>query len=123
MSFWNSKNIKKTRKVHICEYCGRKIEIGESCNNESGMYEGEFNNYYLCRCLNFISKYSPDLSDGFSSGEFYEEIYNMQIAPCPKCGSDNHREYEWSEDSMKCQFECDDCDEKWEADFSFSSEI
>ena len=119
MSFWESKKIKKTRKPHTCEYCVRKIEIGESCRNEVGVWECEFNNYYLCnRCEKFIEKYDVDLSDGFDRGDFFEEAHHTKLAQCPNCGECNHSEHEWSEDTMKCRYECDECDTAWEADFS-----
>jgi hypothetical protein len=64
MSFWNSKTIKKTRKQHKCEFCGRIILIGSSCSSESGTYEGNFQHYYLCnRCVKFIDVHSCELED------------------------------------------------------------
>ena len=60
------------------------------------------------------------MSDGFTSDDFYDTVYESQEASCPECGSQNHCDHEWSEDKMKCSFECDNCDCKWTADFSFT---
>lgn len=121
MSFWNSKKVKKTRKEHRCEFCSRKIPVGSSCSNESGMYEGDFHNYYLCnRCVEVIYKWDIDLSDGFSRGEFYEHAYERKIADCPACG-ERHGEDEWSEDTMVCFYECGTCDNTWTADYSLGT--
>jgi hypothetical protein len=122
MSFWNSKIVKKTKKKHKCQYCGRIIQIGESCSNEVGTYEGDFNNYYVCnRCCNAIDELHIEF-DG-ELGDFYECIYDYtDLCRCPACGSRKNREREWSDDSMSCTFECDNCDEIWTKDFSFKKE-
>ena len=122
MSFWNSKQIKKSRKDHKCEFCGRKIPKGSSCKYEAGVYEGDFQSYYLCnRCVEAFSEWDIDLSDGFSCGEFYDYAYEHKLADCPECNSSNHRESEWSEDTMSCEYECDNCDHIWTADYSLGT--
>ena len=119
MSFWNSRNINKTRKEHMCIFCLSKIPIGSSCSHQSGMWEGEFNDYRLCnRCLKFIDEYKLDLSDGFSAGDFHEYIHEFDVLNCPNCGRDNHRDCEWSENSYKAEIECDNCGRIWTADVS-----
>jgi hypothetical protein len=86
------------------------------------MYEGDFNNYYLCnRCEEAIIEWDIDLSDGFSVGEFRDYAYGNKLADCPKCNSNNHREYEWSEDGMFCHYECDNCDNIWTADYTLGT--
>lgn len=119
MSFWNSRQINKTRKKHSCIFCQSIIPIGSSCRHETGTWEGEFFDYYLCnRCVKFIDEYKLDLSDGFSAGDFHEYIHKFDVLNCPNCGRDNHRDCKWDENYYKAEFECDNCDEKWTADFS-----
>ena len=120
MSFWESKKIKKTRKLHRCEYCGAWIPIGSSCNNEVGTYEGDFNNYYLCeRCMTFMDIY-VDKSE-YELGEFSEEVYNSNLLNCPKCKSDNHREHKWSDNMQNIGLQCDDCCHIWVVDLSLEA--
>lgn len=42
------KNIKKTRKVHVCELCLRKIPEGFSSRLHKGKTEDGFFTYYTC---------------------------------------------------------------------------
>jgi len=117
MSFWESKKIKKTRKVHRCEYCNILIPIGSSCNNEVGTYEGDFNNYYLCeRCLSFIDIFA-DRSEQ-ELGEFSEELFNTNLLDCPICKNNNRREYEFINNNQSIEIECDDCGNEWVVDLS-----
>lgn len=120
MSFWNSKKVKKTRKIHKCEFCFRTIQTGKSCNYESGIYEGEFQSYYMCdRCIEFISKHDIDLSDGFCGGEFWDCVQNTNLLDCPKCRSPHHDYLKCSEDGLKYKLECNSCGEEYEVDLSF----
>lgn len=122
MSFWNTRDIKSARKPHRCEFCGCKIHPGDSCQSNTGIYDGEFNHYYFCtRCVRFIDLYNLDLSDGFSVGDFYDYIYYAHSC-CPKCGSYNHREHTWDDKQLNCKFECDNCDHIWTQNFEFKDD-
>ena len=47
--FCQSNIVAKTRKDHICEYCGRNIPKGsKNIYHWQGKYEGEFQNSYAC---------------------------------------------------------------------------
>jgi hypothetical protein len=117
MSFWNTIEIKKTRKPHKCAYCGRIIPYGSSCESNSGTYEGDFCYYHICnRCVKFIYVYNCDLEDGFSEGDFYDYINDLSVA-CPECTSLYH-DHEWDNTCMICEYECDDCKHKWNVDYS-----
>lgn len=120
MSFWNSRQVDKTRKKHVCIFCQSTIPIGSSCRHETGTWEGEFNDYYLCnRCVKFIDKCDIDLSDGFSEGDFLEHArYTAIGGSCPACGSHNWCDDDWNDNYYKAEIICDDCGEEWTADFS-----
>lgn len=119
MSFWTARYIKRTRKSHVCMYCGRTIKVWESCYSESGMYEREFQSYYFCaRCDSYIGKYI-DCTEGIST--LHDELVNGEILRCPACGKSNLRAWEYAEDVMSCDCECDDCDHKWVQDLSFEA--
>lgn len=110
MSFWSSKHIKRTQKRHRCEYCGVGIEVGSSCYNEVGTYEGDFNNYYMCeRC----KAARPEMSSEEELGRFEDDLLGSNIIVCPSCGDYNLREYVFSADMMHLDCECDACGTKW----------
>ena len=48
-AFCEVKHVKKTRKSHKCEFCGRTIPAGSpNIYNWAGLYEGDFQNSYAC---------------------------------------------------------------------------
>jgi len=120
MSFWISKIVKHTKKPHRCEFCGVKIPVGSSCHNEVGTYCGDFNNYYLCeRCRTLLtSKQGPWDNDGDELGEFHDILFDSDMLVCPKCGKSNHREYDYSDDMLSIDLECNNCDHKYTVDLS-----
>jgi len=115
MSFWKSRE-HKARKVHKCLYCGRTIEVGEIYDRETGVFEGDFNDYCLClRCLFLVDKYERN---GDELGNFYDTLLEQYLMPCPSCDSINLRTHNFSKDKMSCECECGSCGEKWTADLS-----
>nr|MDD3417570.1 hypothetical protein [Lachnospiraceae bacterium] len=115
MSFWNSRK-HKARKEHKCQYCGKKILIGETYNRETGIYESEFNDYCLCERCRWVLTNIDNESDEL--GDFYDAIFEFDLVSCPSCGSINLREYDMSDDMQTMECECDKCDTKWIADLS-----
>ena len=65
--FGGGKHI-KARKPHRCEWCGQAIAAGESCYNYRGMWQEEWQNWYMHpECEEVYSlNYDPD---GFMPGE------------------------------------------------------
>lgn len=113
MSFWKSKK-HKAKKQHRCEYCGRYIQIGEEYDRETGTFEGDFQDYCLCfRCLFIIDK----LENDEYLGDFYDMVFD-NFLDCPACGKHNLIAYEFTDDRMSCECECDCCREKWIVDLS-----
>ena len=41
------KNVNKTRKIHTCEHCCKKISIGSSAETASGIFEGDAYRWYV----------------------------------------------------------------------------
>lgn len=116
MSFWKSIT-HKAKKKHLCEYCGKTIEVGETYSRETGMYGGDFNDYCLCqRCRSVVSYFINGFRDEL--GDFVEDVIDCDILECPKCGSILHREYEFADDMQSVSLECDRCDNEYTVDLS-----
>lgn len=59
-SFYNAPEVvKKTRKAHVCAYCGKTIPEGTPyIIKESGLWMGDFWKRYSCRdCQPYISEF------------------------------------------------------------------
>lgn len=122
MSFWNSRHVKKTQKTHKCAYCGSKIPVGSSCFHETGTYDGDFNDYRLCeRCGRLINNYRNEFCSENEIGEFTEDLVNTDILDCPNCHKARFSEYDFSEDSLSIEIECDNCDHTYTVDLSFEA--
>jgi hypothetical protein len=65
--FGDGKNI-KPRKPHRCEWCYQKIEAGEICYQYKGMWQGDWQNWYMhLECKgSYALNFDPD---GFTPGE------------------------------------------------------
>lgn len=122
MSFWRSTRVKKTRKVHRCEFCGGKIDIGESCEYSCGISDGyDFTSMYLCdMCDTIYYELSLDWTEGIDEwNEFMcDAIYDVK---CPSCIDDaecSSKDLEWDTDrkAKTISFECNECGHKWTAD-------
>ena len=58
----------KTRKSHRCEWCYQRIEAGVECYHYKGMFQGEWQDWYMhpeCEKV-YMLNYDPD---GFIPGE------------------------------------------------------
>lgn len=67
----------KTRKEHKCEFCGDDIPKGNSAYFVSGIYSGEFINYYWClRCKDFIDNHEECFNSIQENGFEYKEYYD-----------------------------------------------
>jgi hypothetical protein len=45
--FHSTTDIKRTRKVHICEQCNRPISFGSPARHAAGKYEGDFYSMHM----------------------------------------------------------------------------
>ena len=65
------KIIKKTRKIHRCDICGRKIPKGFSAHFYTGINnEGEFFNCYICNTCETLTDEFPDAVLDWYEGYF-----------------------------------------------------
>lgn len=116
MSFWNS-TTHIARKLHRCEYCGKQIGAGEQYSRETGVYDGEFNDYCMCRrCREVWTYLSGEYSDEL--GCLFDDLVNSDVLRCPKCGSVDLSEYDFSDDMLSVGCECDRCGHNYTVDLS-----
>ena len=110
MSFWKESFIKSARKEHTCVYCNKDIKVGDTYIRETGIFEGDFNDYCLCpRCQYLVNKYD--------SGEvlscLYDTLVENDYIVCPACGSINFKDFKVCEDKNSVYGECRDCGDKF----------
>lgn len=68
--FTNSKDV-KVRKEKVCEWCGEKIPAQTSAHRVSGIWIGEWQNYYLHpECSVAQLSICGDMDDGFEPYSF-----------------------------------------------------
>lgn len=119
----------KTRTPHGCVTCGRTIPKRSQAMHTGGMYEGDWQNWYMCK---FCYDHEVYESGEYVSGdEFYYWVADQDFYTCPSCkGIDpdkgklcrSHPDWEWSEDQKTLLFECDVCGHKWEQYIGFGEE-
>lgn len=62
MEFYNV-TTPKARKRHVCEACGRVIEVGETYQRETGKWEGDFFSRAQCLdCANVMDYWTTHLA-------------------------------------------------------------
>lgn len=121
MSFWSSRRVKKTRKEHICLFCNAAIPAGSTCSHESGMYEGEMNNYYLCdRCRELLSSSQGPWVDPWDNtlGEFVDCLASTGAGSCPRCSKQHYSGFEFATDMLSAENECCSCGHVYIIDLS-----
>jgi hypothetical protein len=110
----------KTRKPHRCETCCRIIPSGITAYHTGGMWEGDWQNWYMCKFCHDHEVWES--GEYVSDGDFTQWLYEQDFYNCPSCkGIDpetgkKHRcnpDWDWSEDDEIVLFECDICDHKW----------
>ena len=85
----NTKEVKRTRKPHICEFCERMIDIGESALKTFCVDGGDPYNFYLCDwCA--ANNYAVTDGEEFVKGGLFEYVngaLGRQI--CESCEGDD----------------------------------
>ena len=85
--FCNTKTVKKTKKDHHCEFCGRVIPKGsQNIFNWSGKFDGEMVNSYAChwcdsnedRLLDDYDNTIKDFWDCMHDDFFYDKIQELK---------------------------------------------
>lgn len=115
MSFWNSRKL-KARKEHKCLYCGKGIAIGETYWRETGIFEGDFNDYCLDElCNTAVNKF---YQSGDELGELFENLTAEGIIECPKCKSDHLDWHRTEHFAHKYNCKCDKCGTEWDIELT-----
>ena len=112
--FGNYKYV-KTRKIHHCVYCNRAIPIGTMARNFSGIWEGDWQNWYTCGfCEKEVEPNYAEPSDGISGDEFSNWLYESDYVICKKCNGNRRYSAEWDWiDITHIKVTCGDCWHEW----------
>ena len=115
MDFWNSKIIKKSRKLHKCQMCRGLISIGDNCHNEVGVFNGDFNNYYLCnRCYDLITHDSDTWVYENEIVDIIVILMECDFLECPNCHKHSLRDYNFTDNKhLKMSCICDECEHEY----------
>ena len=129
MSDFGNYKLVKTKKPHRCVTCNRIIPVGNKMYNYNGMYEGDWQNWYMCQpCETLDVSDGNDYLDGDDFSEWLREYFKQ--SECPKCHGvdeygyhDNyHSDWDWSEDLKTVEFTCEVCGNKWSYYIGFGEE-
>lgn len=71
---WGHREIKKSRKEHVCCECSRAIKVGESYRVYWGLYDGEWQNHPTCQHCLVACEWLAENCHGFLHGGVYEDI-------------------------------------------------
>jgi len=94
------------------------------------MWEGDWQNWYMCEFCN--SHCADDLSEGVNGEEFGYWLRDQPFNECPEChgidpetGKKDHcwPDWDWSEDLMSVEFQCEYCEHKWTQHIGFESRM
>ncbi len=95
--FCKTEHIKKIRKPHFCEFCGRNIPKGTpNVLHWSGKYEGEFQNSYACHWCEDHERGLVDKWDDVIlefSDCLIEDIFCEELEPFGKVYYENDGDY------------------------------
>lgn len=58
--FMSMQNVKRTRKIHVCELCHKQIPVHTEAYFYKGQMDGEFYSYYLCPTCKTITDEFPE---------------------------------------------------------------
>lgn len=117
--FWETRIVKHSRKEHTCKMCRGTINIGDSCSGESGVYNGEFNHYYLCnRCRELLDKDRKQwLGDDNELIDFEDLLTEGDYLKCPDCNSINMKDTSFDKKMLSVDCECE-CGYRFSMDLS-----
>ena len=127
MSDFGEYRFVKTNKPHECITCERIIPKGKKAYNYNGMYEGDWQNWYMCEPCEQLNVCEDN--EEICGEEFHMWLIESKHAECPKCkGIDEkgtrhgyHSAYKWDEKKETLHFECELCGHKWEKFIGFDS--
>ena len=120
--FFNSKDIKHTRKKHQCILCGRKIPIGKPAFNYSGKYDGDMQNSYICMFCKENIELSRDEEISDWGQEFSDWLYEQDFMKC-KCGERYSLDWTWVNNHEDIEIECGECEKQWAIHIGWGKEV
>ena len=109
----------KTRKEHQCVFCGRTIPKGTKARNFSGLWEGDWQNWYTCGfCEREVENEYANTGEEISGDEFRYWLEESKHFTCPHSGNNEYRNrngWGWI-DNTHIQLGCGKCKKEWEVE-------
>jgi DNA-directed RNA polymerase subunit RPC12/RpoP len=115
------KHIKKTKKEHLCVFCGRVIPVGKPVYSWFYSWGGSDNGqaYSCVPCENSkIIDRSLFFDGDIIMAEFFDELCDNDVYRCGECGNQRDIDIDW-DDKGNLAFECDVCGHKWIVDYGW----
>lgn len=120
-AFCDTRAIKKTRKPHKCDFCGRIIPKGSiRILNWKGLWDGEFQNSYAC---NWCNGHQDRLVDDWDNSmlDFWdclrEDIFYDEFCKYKECDCLDEQGFlgniKPKLDGDYLIFKCEDCGKEW----------
>ena len=105
-----------TRKPHLCILCNRLIPVGSKAYHESGIWEGDWQSWYMCKPCEINEVYEP--GEEISDEDFWLWVKDLKESLCPVCDSKD-TDWDWNKDETSIVFNCNECDATWEKFIGF----
>lgn len=68
----------KAKKEHICDFCGKKIAVGEEYRLSTHVCENEIYDWHSCdRCKKYVEYAFEELGNCLNEGLTAEEFYDF----------------------------------------------
>ena len=107
MSYFGTEKIVTTRKEHYCVSCNRKIPKGKKTYHVNGMWEGDWQNWYMCLFCDENELCDPN--EAITGCEFDEWVHSLN---CPNCNTCNNS-WEWTDNDESIEISCGQCNHEW----------
>lgn len=107
-------HVKKTRKKHVCVYCGRTIPAGNSAMSWAWVDGGMMEQCYACLPCQW---YVDNVRDNSETEIYPHERTEEWGVDCPSCGRYNN--IGWNQYGVNATFECNGCGKTFNKPYGF----
>lgn len=101
MEFYSMHDIKSAKKSHVCELCGKTIEVGEPYCHEAGKWNHDF--FYRALhpvCFAMEEEYCCEVDNEFTWDDILEYVADTYCNDCRYAACNDYRP-----DYVECPFD------------------